>query len=1240
MKKIVIILSIIALSSVNVFSQSQPKIGPNGIAVPLFTETNRLAISSPETGLIVYQTDATVGYYSYNGSSWERLMSGSTDYLPLSGGTLTGGLSGTTASFSGNLIASGELTTIGSNGGASTDTRFYVKGGRESEGIKFDFPGGTYNNVLSLNWYSTAWKLRTERSGGDITDLSFARFDGTTDTEYMKLSQSGNLSVTGTMTSGGAITGTSFVKSGGTSSQFLKADGSVDANTYLSSSSTLPVSSGGSGLTTISNGSILFGDGTNPIGTSSNLFWDNTNSRLGLLTQSPSTTFQIGNDNSAENLKWGIMSGENTLQLGYRQTGWKMKANNNSGVITDLLFSRNDGTSDTDIMSLGQYSGVTVYPVLNAQTSVTSPLGNFTSLNINNGQIYYNNADDKVGIFTQSPTSKFQVYGDGGFDYPLKYDNVNNSGILKFGFRSKEFRLTSTSDSGVLNRLSFKYFDGTSENESMYLDNNGNVGITNLIVNSVSKSGGTSSQFLKADGSVDANTYLQSSDISSSYLSLSGGTLTGGLNGTTASFSSDATVNTLTVGLGNSAISTNSAIGYHALNSNTTGDINTAVGYSSLESNTDGFYNTALGTNTLKLNTGGARNTAIGGQALYNNNGNDNTALGYLGLLNNTSGSFNVGIGSQSLFSNTSGGYNTASGSLALQSNLTGSNNTASGYLSLSSNTTGGGNTAAGSSSLPSNTSGTYNVAIGVQSLEQNTTGDQNTAIGTAAIDRNTTGSGNAVLGAFAGRYISDGLTFNTIINNSILIGSNTKPNADNESNQIVIGYNSTGIGSNTTVIGNSSTTAAAIYGDLLLGSTTDLGTYQLQVTGNSIFTGTLKVGDITIPNTDGTADQVLKTNGAGVLSWTTVSGGGGASSLDELSDVKVEGVNFTNSILIGSENTGVLIDAPDNVGIGKATFASITSGRRNSAFGNYTLTNLTSGRDNLALGFNALSANTVANGNVAIGSSALSTNETGTYNVAIGNSSLSSNISGSENVAIGNGADVGSDNLSNAIAIGSGAIVSASNTIQLGNTSVTDIKTSGNFYTLGSIRADANLRVVGETDFHDNININYWNNGEHSSELRFFTNNSGGDVHYSAFKAGFEQVEDITYTLPLSKGTANQVLTTDGSGTLSWSTVSKPLLTTVYGSGVTLSAANSGSIFYVDGNFSPLFPENLPDGFTCTIVNTSEDPYVSQSLLSTKFYSSSIGMGGDVFFTIPSGGSVNIYVLTTVGGVKRYFVK
>ena len=73
MKKLVLV-GLLLVGSLSVMAQSLPKVGPNGIVVPNFTQANRLAISTPATGLIVYQTDGTTGYYVYTGSTWVKLL--------------------------------------------------------------------------------------------------------------------------------------------------------------------------------------------------------------------------------------------------------------------------------------------------------------------------------------------------------------------------------------------------------------------------------------------------------------------------------------------------------------------------------------------------------------------------------------------------------------------------------------------------------------------------------------------------------------------------------------------------------------------------------------------------------------------------------------------------------------------------------------------------------------------------------------------------------------------------------------------------------------------------------------------------------------------------------------------------------------------------------------------------------------------------------------------------------------
>jgi hypothetical protein len=210
-----------------------------------------------------------------------------------------------------------------------------------------------------------------------------------------------------------------------------------------------------------------------------------------------------------------------------------------------------------------------------------------------------------------------------------------------------------------------------------------------------------------------------------------------------------------------------------------------------------------------------------------------NTRVGSNALLNNTTGVNNTANGVGALQNNTTGNSNTANGSNALQNNTTGSFNTAIGVQTLFSNTTGSSNTANGFRALFSTTTGTNNTANGREALQNNTIGGDNTAIGVNALKSNTTGSNNTANGVNAGRFIADGTTANTITNNSVFIGADTRANANNQTNQIVIGHTAIGLGSNTTVIGNSSTTFGRWFGNLLVGTSTNAG-FALDVVGTA----------------------------------------------------------------------------------------------------------------------------------------------------------------------------------------------------------------------------------------------------------------------------------------------------------------------------------------------------------------------------------------------------------------------
>ena len=182
-----------------------------------------------------------------------------------------------------------------------------------------------------------------------------------------------------------------------------------------------------------------------------------------------------------------------------------------------------------------------------------------------------------------------------------------------------------------------------------------------------------------------------------------------------------------------------------------------------------------------------------------------------IGLGAGTNNGANTSIGLSALSSNTSGINNTAVGEYTLRGNTVGYNNAAFGSRALYWSN-GNNNTAIGHYALYSNFSSHSNTAVGLGAL-RNTNGNNNTAIGFYSLYRNSTGTYNVANGFEAGHYIADGSTPNFTGDFNIFIGSDTKALADNDQNEIVIGYNATGAGSNSVTLGNDSVTKTILKG-------------------------------------------------------------------------------------------------------------------------------------------------------------------------------------------------------------------------------------------------------------------------------------------------------------------------------------------------------------------------------------------------------------------------------------------
>ena len=169
-----------------------------------------------------------------------------------------------------------------------------------------------------------------------------------------------------------------------------------------------------------------------------------------------------------------------------------------------------------------------------------------------------------------------------------------------------------------------------------------------------------------------------------------------------------------------------------------------------------------------------------------------------------------------------------------------------------------------------------------------------------------------------------------------------------------------------------------------------DNGSHKIKIIAPAAVTTDIT---LTLPDGNGDTDQVLTTNGSGVLSWTTPSI---VSSLNDLSDVLVE----TNSLYIGNDPSGTTSEAKWNIAVGTTALDAITTGDRNVAIGYNALTKVTEGGGNIGIGEAAGASIVTGDNNILMGSSA-GRLITGIRNIGIGKRALYNLIAG-DNIAIG----------------------------------------------------------------------------------------------------------------------------------------------------------------------------------------------------------------------------------------------
>jgi hypothetical protein len=584
-------------------------------------------------------------------------------------------------------------------------------------------------------------------------------------------------------------------------------------------------------------------------------------------------------------------------------------------------------------------------------------------------------------------------------------------------------------------------------------------------------------------------------------------------------------------GLSNQQGSDNIALGFMSGYNNITAGNTISIGTRAGFSNSQQSNNIFIGLDAGYHHSGIVQNSAI-------NNIYIGSAAGF-GSMGQSRGNSNVYIGNQSGMSSTTAEKNVFVGFNSGFSITTGSSNVFIGEEAGYSNTDGSSNTFLGKKAGVFSTIGVFNVYIGDNTGAAIQTGHRNTFVGTGAGQHAKAGSRNVFLGFEAGKFHNAGddnifmgnaaghsnSSFSGTSERNVIMGINAGLNLKDAVDNIFIGhkagegYNSGGITGDYNVIigeraGNSLKTGNS---NIFLG--TQAGAENTDG-HNNVFLGyrsgmknktansNVAIGyDAARENETGAANVLIGNNVASlgkIGNWNVLIGNNTAASAD-----------FTGAmnVMIGSDIGGRLTNAQRNVFIGDLVGIYNTSGSGNIFLGANAGYSNTSANNNIFIGTNSGNKNTTGQNNVFLGYRSGQANTEGYSNVLLGDSVGISNNSGYRNVFIGHLAGksntFGNQNIYIGYQAGLNA-TSASQSVIIGNYAGKNLTAGQNLF-IGDYAGELNQGGTRNTFvgfFSGGQNVSGWQNAYFG---QFSGNKSTGDFNtYIGYYAGGENTGGV----------------------------------------------------------------------------------------------------------------------------------